>query len=449
MNNKLNEIVDKNSKELIEALQDMVKIKSVRDTPKKGMPFGEGVCKALNKQLEIAEKLGFKVTNVDNYYGYAEYGEGEEYVCALGHLDVVPEGDGWQYGPYSGEIVDDKLCGRGTVDDKGPINAALFALAALKESGFKPSKKIRIIFGCDEETGCEDMEYYNEREKAPIYGFTPDADFPAIYGEKGILRFELTTPFDLTGESNIKSIDGGIVVNAVPDKAEAIIIGKRCKDTQNITCKENADGSVTVSAKGSPAHGSIPHTGKNAIGILIKYLVDNNLVEGKEGEKLAFIRKYLCDGTFGTELGIDMEDETGSLTMNMGIVDVVDGKLRLHMDLRYPCTKTDKGILETFLAKLQGFDVENVENTKPLYVSKESKLIKTVTDVYSEFYGGDSTATAIGGGTYAKHLHNIVAFGPCIPGEEVVEHTNHEYIKIDNLITLAKIYANALELLSK
>ena len=151
MNNKLNEIVEKNSKELIKALQDMVKIKSVRDTPKKGMPFGEGVCKALNKQLEIAEKLGFKVTNVDNYYGYAEYGEGEEYVCALGHLDVVPEGDGWQYGPYSGEIVDDKLWGRGTIDDKGPINAALFALAALKESGFKPSKKIRIIFGCDEE----------------------------------------------------------------------------------------------------------------------------------------------------------------------------------------------------------------------------------------------------------------------------------------------------------
>ena len=449
MNNKLNEIVDKNSKELIKAVQDMVKIKSVRDIPKKGMPFGEGVCKALNKQLEIAEKLGFKVTNVDNYYGYAEYGEGEEYVCALGHLDVVPEGDGWQYAPYSGEIVDDKLWGRGTVDDKGPINAALFALAALKESGFKPSKKIRIIFGCDEESGCEDMEYYNEREKAPIYGFTPDADFPAIYGEKGILRFELTTPFDLTDGSNIKSIAGGIVVNAVPDKAEAIITGKTCPDTENITCKENADGSVIVSAKGIPAHGSIPHTGKNAIGILIKYLVDNNLVEGKEGEKLAFIRKYLCDGTFGAELGIDMEDETGPLTINMGIVDVVDGKLRLHMDLRYPCTKTDKGILETFLTKLQGFDVENVENAKPLYVSKDSRLIKTVTDVYSEFYDGDSTATAIGGGTYAKHLDNIVAFGPCIPGEELVEHTNHEYIKIDSLITLAKIYANALELLSK
>ena len=94
----------------------------------------------------------------------------------------------------------------------------------------------------------------------------------------------------MTGGSNIKSIAGGIVVNAVPDKAEAVIIGKTCPDAENITCKENADGSVTVSAKGSPAHGSIPHTGKNAIGILIKYLVDNNIVEGKEGEKL--IKEY-------------------------------------------------------------------------------------------------------------------------------------------------------------
>ena len=239
MNKQLNEIVDKHSDELVAALQDMIRIKSVRGEAREGMPFGEGPCKALKKQLEIAEKLGFKVTNVDNYYGYAEYGEGEDYVCALGHLDVVPEGDGWAHEPYAAEIADGKIWGRGTVDDKGPINAALFGVYALKEAGFKPSRKIRVIFGCDEEVGCEDMDHYNEFEKQPLYGFTPDADFPAIFAEKGILHFILSTPFDTTGD--IRTIRGGIVVNAVPDKAEAVITVKPAAEADGISVTDMAE----------------------------------------------------------------------------------------------------------------------------------------------------------------------------------------------------------------
>jgi succinyl-diaminopimelate desuccinylase len=447
MNKQLNEIVDKHSDELIAALQDMIRIKSVREEAKEGMPFGEGPCKALNKQLEIAEKLGFKVTNVDNYYGYAEYGEGEDYVCALGHLDVVPEGDGWDHAPYAAEIADGKIWGRGTVDDKGPINAALFGVYALKEAGFKPSKKIRVIFGCDEEVGCEDMDHYNELEKPPVYGFTPDADFPAIFAEKGILHFVLSTPFDTAAD--IKDIKGGIVVNAVPDSAEAVIAVKPAAAADNITVTDLGNGQYKVSASGLTAHGSMPELGVNAVGLLIKYLVDNSLIAGEEGEKLALLRKYVCDSTRGTEMGIEMEDETGELSMNMGIIEVKDGKLRAHMDLRYPCTRSDEDILKAFRNDFPGFEIEDISQDKPLYAKKDSKLIKTITGVYSEFYNDDSEAIAIGGGTYAKHLANIVAFGPCLPNEDYVEHTNHEFIGIDHLITLAKVYANAMEQLTK
>jgi len=447
MNKQLNEIVDKHSDELVAALQDMIRIKSVRGEAREGMPFGEGPCKALKKQLEIAEKLGFKVTNVDNYYGYAEYGEGEDYVCALGHLDVVPEGDGWAHEPYAAEIADGKIWGRGTVDDKGPINAALFGVYALKEAGFKPSRKIRVIFGCDEEVGCEDMDHYNELEKQPLYGFTPDADFPAIFAEKGILHFILSTPFDTTGD--IRTIRGGIVVNAVPDKAEAVITVKPAAEADGISVTDMGNGQYRISATGVTAHGSIPELGVNAIGLLIKYLVDNSLISGEEGEKLALVRKYVCDSTRGTEMGIEMADETGELSMNMGIIEVKDGKLMIHMDLRYPCTKDGDQIIKAFKDDFKGFEMEDLSQDRPLYAKKDSKLIKTITGVYSEFYNDNSEAIAIGGGTYAKHLDNIVAFGPCIPGEDYVEHTNHEFIEIEHLITLAKVYANAMEQLTK
>lgn len=447
MNKQLNEIVDKHSDELVAALQDMIRIKSVRGEAREGMPFGEGPCKALKKQLEIAEKLGFKVTNVDNYYGYAEYGEGEDYVCALGHLDVVPEGDGWAHEPYAAEIADGKIWGRGTVDDKGPINAALFGVYALKEAGFKPSRKIRVIFGCDEEVGCEDMDHYNEFEKQPLYGFTPDADFPAIFAEKGILHFILSTPFDTTGD--IRTIRGGIVVNAVPDKAEAVITVKPAAEADGISVTDMGNGQYRISATGVTAHGSIPELGVNAIGLLIKYLVDNSLISGEEGEKLALVRKYVCDSTRGTEMGIEMADETGELSMNMGIIEVKDGKLMIHMDLRYPCTKDGDQIIKAFKDDFKGFEMEDLSQDRPLYAKKDSKLIKTITGVYSEFYNDNSEAIAIGGGTYAKHLANIVAFGPCLPNVDYVEHTNHEFIEIEHLITLAKVYANAMEQLTK
>jgi succinyl-diaminopimelate desuccinylase len=197
------------------------------------------------------------------------------------------------------------------------------------------------------------------------------------------------------------------------------------------------------------AHGSIPELGVNAIGVLIKYLVDNSLISGEEGEKLALVRKYVCDSTRGTEMGMEMADETGELSMNMGIIEVKDGKLLVHMDLRYPCTKDGDQILKAFKDDFKGFEMEDLSQDKPLYAKKDSKLIKTITGVYSEFYNDDSEAIAIGGGTYAKHLANIVAFGPCLPNVDYVEHTNHEFIEIEHLITLAKVYANAMEQLTK
>lgn len=191
----LDQYVDILKDELVKSTQEIIKIKSTEGEPKPGMPYGEGPGKALEKALMIADSLGFKTKNVDGYVGYAEYGEGDEMVGVLGHLDVVPEGDGWDYPPYGAEIHDGKIYGRGATDDKGPIMASLYALKAIKDSGLKLSKRVRILFGTNEETGSKEIEYYLKHDEAPTIGFTPDANYPVIYAEKGITMFEVVKDF--------------------------------------------------------------------------------------------------------------------------------------------------------------------------------------------------------------------------------------------------------------
>ena len=169
----------------MKSIIDLVNIGSIKEKSKIDAPFGEMPKAALVKALEIAEDLGFKTKNLDNYIGYAQYGEGENYIGVLGHLDVVPVGEGWKFPPFSGHIENGKIYGRGVLDNKGPIISALYALYAIKEAGLKINKPVRIIFGTDEESGFNDIPYYLEREKPPIMGFTPDCKYPVVYGERG------------------------------------------------------------------------------------------------------------------------------------------------------------------------------------------------------------------------------------------------------------------------
>ncbi|HBG5345812.1 TPA: Sapep family Mn(2+)-dependent dipeptidase [Clostridioides difficile] len=183
--------IDELKEDLLSDIIDIVKIPSVKGESENGFPFGEKVGEALNKALEISEKLGFKVRNLDNYIGYAEHGDSEDYVCVIGHVDVVHEGEGWEYQPYKGEETNGRIYGRGVLDNKGPIMSALYGLYAIKELNLKLDKRVRIIFGTNEESGFEDIPYYLEKEKAPIMGFTPDCKYPVVYGEKGMAKIRI------------------------------------------------------------------------------------------------------------------------------------------------------------------------------------------------------------------------------------------------------------------
>ncbi|OFI06297.1 putative dipeptidase [Clostridium acetireducens DSM 10703] len=461
INNKIDEIKE----DLILSTQEIIKIRSVEDEPKEGMPFGEGVAKALEYALDKSYELGFKIRNMNGYIGYAEYGEGEDYVAVLGHLDVVPEGDGWKYPPYGAEIHDGKMYGRGTLDDKAPIIAALYGLKAIKDLNLPLSKKVRIIFGTNEESGCGEMPYYMEREKPPVAGFTPDGQYPIIYAEKGILTFNLVQDLKDKCSENliIKSVKGGQRPNMVPDYCEAVIWAKdnnkllealnEFVDKTNLDLKgEINGGEITIKSYGVSAHGSTPEKGKNAIMNIFKFLGALPLGECDLSTYINFFNSYVGTETNGKNFfGKSIKDKpSGELSFNVGKVNIDEEKASLTINMRYPVTYDYDYIMNLFNKRLiYGIKVEDMQKQKPLYFSPDNPLINALQKVYTVQTGEEAKLLAIGGGTYAKEMPNIVAFGPIFPGKPDLDHQVNEYIEIVDLIKNAKIYGNAIYELAK
>lgn len=461
---ELNGKIEEMRKEIIKSTQDIIRIKSVEGEPKEGMPFGEGPYNALKYALDLSESIGFKAVNLDNYIGYAEYGEGEEYVGVLGHLDVVPEGDGWIYPPYAAEIHDGKMYGRGTMDDKGPIISALYALKAIKDSEIKLSKKIRIIFGTNEESGCGEIEHYFKTEKAPVAGFTPDAEYPIINGEKGLTIFDFIKDLKFVGNNDvIKYIKGGQKANMVPDYCEAGVITNQVEKVllyahnfKEITgydvTAEARDDMVVIKSVGSSAHGSTPELGKNAIMQLFGFIEQLGFEDNDVLDFIKFYNEYVGLETDGEAFGVGLRDDvSGNLSFNVGTIDINAERAKMTVNLRYPVTCTFEEMMKGINATLEGsgIRIENMEHQKPLYFPEDHPIIKTLSKVYEEQTGEKASLLSIGGGTYAKEMPNIVAFGPLFPGEPELIHQPNEYIKIEDLIKNTKIYAQAIYELAK
>lgn len=451
----LDEKIVSMKQEIIRGVQEAIKIKSVGTEAKDGMPFGEGVHRALEHSLKLSESLGFKTVNVDNMVGYAEYGQGDEMVAVLGHLDVVPEGDGWSYPPYAAEIHDGRIYGRGATDDKGPTIGALYALKAIKDLNIPLKRRVRVIFGLNEETGSKCVKYYVDNGgEIPVCGFTPDAEYPIINGEKGIVTSKYKRKLIQEGDVQITSISGGIAANVVPDYAEAVIIlpkdkvadiKKLADNIAEIGIEEKQD-SLIIKTYGISAHGSTPEKGKNAISYLLLFLGKLDF-KGDIKEFIDFMNKYIGLDLHGESLGIYLEDEiSGKFTFNLGKISGNKDEVNIEINMRYPVTKTYEDFIETFYEKMDLGKLNETEmrHKRSLYVSPDTTFIKKLQKIYEEKTGDKADLISIGGGTYAKSMSNIVAFGPIFKGQPMVEHKPDEYIEIDSLIKNIQIMAAAI-----
>ena len=457
--------IERDMPALVASVQRMVGIRSVAGQPGPGAPFGDGPRMALETALTIAAEQGFRTVNLDNFAGYAECGEGEGYIAILGHLDTVPEGDHWTHPPFAGEIHGGRIYGRGSLDDKGPILAALFAASAVCRSNAVFHHRVRVIFGADEETGDKDMRHYLECEPPPACGFTPDAEFPVVYAEMGILWLNLVADIAIPAHPAalvVTSLYGGESVNMVPGTAHAVLEGHPLVDIPG-ACREfvqrtgyrvsvnERESRIEIESEGISAHGSKPAEGKNAIMQLLAFLSSLDAGPRELGRAIAFLTTRIGDDTTGTRIGLDLSDEPSShLTLNVGMIRLCGTRLVVSVDIRYPVTFEGSSVIRVMRDALggSGFSLEVQKEQPPLHYSPQSSLVRSLSGVYQDVTGLPGTPIAIGGGTYARRLPNIVAFGPYMPGSTHSIHAADESIGIDELHQMARIYARAIHLLA-
>lgn len=441
----------KHKDELLKDLKTLCRIPSVLDksTAKDQMPFGQGNRDVLNAMLAIGQRDGFVTDDVDGYAGSIDMGEGEHVFGILGHLDVVPVNKtGWNYPQFDCTLDGDRLYGRGVADDKGPLLAAYYAAKIVNAMDFPKKYKIRVIFGCDEENGSSCVDYYFKHRPYPDCGFTPDADFPVVYGEKAISQYKITGD---VAQHNIIGIYSGDRFNVVPSYAEAYLKGnvsdyeesfKAFLEEAHLKGMIGKEGNaVKLSLNGRSAHGSMPEKGLNAVTYLCHYL--NSVTKN---EVVSFVDEYFFDDTKGEALGIAHKGVLGPLTVNLGILNYKEGHLQLCLDIRYSSELTHDALAAMIEDKIKPLNLKLSRNdTDSLYVDPNSELVQTLHNAYVEYTGDhEHGPQVIGGGTYAKEMPNCVAFGAEFPGRDNHMHEDNETILLDELLKSCAIYAKSL-----
>lgn len=423
--------------EMTATLKELIAIDSVMGSPSPNAPFGKGVRKALDYALSLTGSIGLKTKDIEGYIGYAETGEGELFGI-LTHLDTVPLGEGWKHPPLSAAIEDGKLYGRGAEDDKGPFVASLYALKALLDQGLTPKARIRLIFGCNEESGWKCIERYLASEEVPVRAFSPDGCFPVINCEKGVAHYELS----FEKPECVKYILSGERVNVVPDKAEAVLQASAGIVVDaigaDVTVKKSDNGNYIITSKGKSVHGSTPQKGKNALVALLSAISAADPVLDK-------IAKGVADYN-GNACGLGIADEaSGLLTLNAGYMRTENKQLTLGIDIRYPVSYHEKDIRERLAAYFDTATIRLAHSHDSLYFPKDNALVKTLLEAYNEVTGENAEPIAIGGATYARALPQAVAFGVTFPGEDSLAHRINEHITLANLLKASEIYKHALK----
>lgn len=413
----------------IKDLAKLISFKSVKDTAVLGAPFGVENRKALEYFLSVAKSFGFETINYDNYAGEVIFGNplGQE-IGIIGHLDVVPVSDGWDFDPFTLTEKDGYFYGRGVSDDKAGTLMALYCLKELKESGKQVNAKFRLFAGCNEESGWKDIEYIKTKTTLPEYGFSPDGDFPLSYAEKGMYEVKFSIP----KLKNFSSLKGGTVVNAVCDYASCVATEKginlQLLKKHGLSLK---NGNV-IESFGKSAHGSHPETGVNALKALFNYFLDI-------GENV----KNVCNFLFEDKSGIfALFNEQGNITFSPDLLSETEKQVHITADMRIPAPFT----IDTVKEKLNSFGIEYsiIERHPPVMVEKSGWFVKTLLSAYNSVTGENASPISLSGSTFARAFEKGVAFGMVFPESDASMHCANEKMKKEELLSAYEIYKKAI-----
>ena len=412
---------DTHEQELIDDTCTLVRFPSVSvKTGDPAMPYGQACADVLDCFLGMGEKLGFQPFNHEYYCGTLLWkGESETEIGICGHLDVVPVGAGWTYEPFAGIVEDGKIIGRGASDNKIAMVTAMYALRYLKEQGYQPKHSFRLFAGCSEETNMEDIEYYASHYKEPAFSIIPDAPFPVINGEKGLLEIDA----QLKKESHVLvSFKSGAMSNAVPAYAEALLKISKAQAEKVAAAGADVkageeDGTWFVSAEGKPAHAAFPEGSESAQVKLANILLKSGVLDDGAKEILESVVSFFSD-YYGAGLGIPFSDEySGKLTHVGGMCAYKDGVFWQNINIRYNI----KADYDTMIANIRetmgnyGYELTRISHSGPCFMDPAHPIVQELTAICDHVLGLDLKPYVMGGGTYARKLKHAVAYGPGIP----------------------------------
>lgn len=459
MNQAVEQWLEAHRDELVADISRICAVNSVKGACEEGKPFGPGPFEALELALSMCEGYGFEIKNYDNYVGTADLAPGlARGLDILAHLDVVPPGDGWTVTqPFEPRLVDGKLYARGSSDDKGPAFCALYAMRAVKACGIPLRKGVRMILGTDEECGSSDIPHYYREEAEAEMTFSPDAEFPLINVEKGAMPGTISRQFEeCTRLPRVLEMQAGMALNAVPGKAVLRFEGLDMQQAQAFAAKVTAETGVSfeqsgeqeLTAYGKSAHASTPEGGRNALLASLMLLERLPLADCEQRRALTGLLKLFPYGvTDGRGLGIQMSDEVShALTCTLDLLHADVSSLEAKFDSRVPVSATEENCLKPAKAQIEaaGYAFSTPGMRAAHVVPEDSEFVRTLLSVYEAQTGLPGECIAIGGGTYVHELSNGVAFGAQLPGEDTNMHGPNEYMRVETMLTAAKIYAEAI-----
>ena len=366
---------------------------------------------------------------------------------------------------FYGTIYDNKIFGRGAIDDKGPVISSLYAMKAIMEN-YKLNKRVRLILGLNEENDWKCIDYYKANEELPSVSFSPDADFPCIYAEKSILTLYLKMDYStyLNNDIVLKEINTyGNPINVVPKICSVIlkINNKKLEMSEIINNLKNLideskfeidiykidETEVKLTSYGLQSHAAHPDLGINAISRLIVILSKFFNIYDASLELFDFFKNYINIDYTGKSLDINFKDQSGNLTLNVGDFRMKNNILEIGINIRIPVSVNIIEIGNKFIKYTSPYlnvDFDTISYKPALYVSKENKLVKTLCSIYNEVTSSSLEPIAIGGATFARAFDNCISFGPNFPGCTDMCHQIDEFIDIDKLLLSCKIYAKAI-----
>ena len=464
------EEVTKRKEDLFKDLFRLLEIESVRndDLATEEQPVGPGPLNALKEFMTMGEEDGFETQQFGPWAGRIEVGQGDEILGILGHVDVVPAGSGWESDPFTPIIKEDRIYARGACDDKGPTVGAYFAIKLLRELGVEFNKKIHLIIGTDEESGWQCMDYYFKHAEMPDFGFSPDADFPIINGEKGNVSaiFSGKVQEKIDGMFHLVRFESGLRANMVPESASVEITTDEAfstiEEAFNSYLSDNQlkgeitqdEESITIKLVGKSAHGSTPEKGINGATFLAQFLNNYSFDNQLSQEFIQLLSQELHLGFNGEKIGVACRHEVmGEVSMNIGIANYSENKgIHIDANFRFPEGTTPEimqGQIFEVIKKYPAIHLTMSHAKQPHYVPANDPLVQTLLDVYHRQTGLPAYEQTIGGGTYGRLMPRGVAFGALFPDSIDTMHQANEFLAVEDLLRATAIYAESIYLLTR